>query len=48
MSTREEQMTVVKPERPKTTMPPGRKLSPKEARALAHKQFGNALARLAK
>jgi hypothetical protein len=28
--------------------PPGRKLSAKEARALVHKQFGKALAMLAK
>jgi hypothetical protein len=28
--------------------PPGRKLSAKEARALLHKQFGKALAMLAK
>lgn len=31
-----------------TIPPPGRKLSSKEARALAHKQFGKTLARLAK
>jgi hypothetical protein len=31
-----------------TIPPPGRKMSPKEARAMAYKQFGKALARLAK
>ena len=28
--------------------PPGRKLSPQQARELVHKQFGKALAKLAK
>ena len=50
MSAREKPTTVPVPEQPKKAVipPPGRKLSSKEARALAHKQFGNALARLAK
>ena len=43
-------MSAPKPQPPKkaTIPPPGRKLSSREARALAHKQFGNALAKLAK
>ena len=41
--------TTTAPKKKKTTVPPpGRKLSAKEARALVHKQFGKALAMLAK
>ena len=41
-------MAAVKVPRKKIVPPPGRKLSAKEARALANKQFGKALAMLAK
>ena len=42
-------MAVVKvPKKKRVIPPPGRKLSAKEARELANKQFGKALAMLAK